>query len=101
MASNLRAPASNRVGVSLSVAPGNACYIPLGHKTNDNELDKNQLCKKSVLPILKTIFEDKGVLKVGHNIKFDSLVLSQNQNGKINVFPIDGLLLLFCLTVLQ
>ena len=98
------------VGVSLSVEPGKACYIPIGHKTvggagqgtldfgtnggsdgNDKaegapSLVAGQLPRNEVLRRLKPLLEHPGVLKVGQNIKFDMIVLGR---AGLGVTPID------------
>ena len=88
------------VGVSLSVAPGKACYIPVLHSDGPAQGDllggggpsgPAILPKAVTLEILKPLLEDPGVLKVGHNIKFDLQVLSQ---VGIEVDPIDDTMLL-------
>ena len=60
---------ANLVGISLSSKISKACYIPIGHKSN-NCLDKNVVLKK-----LKPLLEDPSVKKIGQNIKFDFIVL--------------------------
>jgi DNA polymerase-1 len=65
------------VGISFSYAPNKACYIPLAHK-NIKGLKKEIVLKK-----IKPILEDPSIKKVGQNIKFDFLILSQN-NIEIN-----------------
>ncbi len=57
------------VGISLSTKVGNACYIPIGHKS------KNCLPKELVIKKLKPLLEDPSVKKIGQNIKFDFIVL--------------------------
>ena len=86
------------VGVSLAVAPGQACYIPLGHQAPDGDLfedapetDLTQIARKDALGLLRPLLEDPSVLKVGHNIKFDSKVLARNG---IQVSPIDDTMLM-------
>lgn len=70
------------VGISLAVAPGEACYIPLGHvPPGGGGLDFNgdgaikQLPLQQALDTLKPLLADPGVLKVGQNIKYDMAVL--------------------------
>lgn len=69
------------VGISLAVAPGEACYIPVGHRTQGGGLDFSgdgaikQLSVKEALDALKPLLADPGVLKVGQNIKYDMAVL--------------------------
>ncbi len=60
---------ANLVGISLSSKISKACYIPIGHKSN-NCLDKNVVLKK-----LKPLLEDPSIKKIGQNIKFDFIVL--------------------------
>ncbi|MBM4323155.1 MAG: DNA polymerase I [Deltaproteobacteria bacterium] len=60
------------VGISLSYAPHQAFYIPLGH------LNGEQLPFGWVLEELKPLLEDEGVKKVGQNIKYDWIVLKHH-----------------------
>ena len=48
---------ANLVGISLSVKTGHACYIPVGHKNNDN------LDEKRVLQVLKPVLQDSSIKK--------------------------------------
>ncbi len=73
------------VGVSFSYAPNKACYIPLAHK-NIKGLKKEIVLKK-----IKPILEDLSIKKVGQNIKFDFLILSQNN---IEINPIEDTMLI-------
>ena len=57
------------VGVSLCSKIGNACYIPIGHKSSKC-INKDIVIKK-----LKPLLEDPSVKKIGQNIKFDFIVL--------------------------
>jgi len=61
------------VGVSLSVEPGKAAYIPLGH---DYPGAPVQLPRDHVLGALKPIFEDASRPKVGQHGKYDINILS-------------------------
>ena len=67
-------------GVSLAVAPGEACYIPCGHRSADSlDLmgDKGkiaQIPEADVLKRLKPLLEDESILKIAQNIKYDFLV---------------------------
>ncbi|HVJ00343.1 MAG TPA: DNA polymerase I [Sphingomonas sp.] len=66
------------VGVSLALAPNRACYIPVGHGGSDMFAEKPaQLDRATVLAALKPLFEDAGVLKIGHNLKYDMTVLGR------------------------
>lgn len=57
------------VGISLSVEPQKAFYLPLHHTRGKN------LPAEETLSKLAAILQDPGVPKVGHNIKYDALVL--------------------------
>lgn len=67
------------VGVSLATAPGRACYIPLGHRRGEGLLAEKveQLDLKLVLERLRPLLSDPAVLKIGQNIKYDMVVLTQ------------------------
>ncbi len=70
------------VGVSLSTAPGKACYIPLGHKGQERDLlnegtTPQQIPFKEALDLLKPVLENPSILKIGQNIKYDALVLKK------------------------
>ncbi len=73
------------VGISLSVSSGHACYIPLKHKSQEQEQDIfaqsskeeiTQLDTKQVLAALFDIWCREDILKIAHNIKFDIHILS-------------------------
>jgi DNA polymerase I len=64
------------VGVSLSVEPGKAWYIPVGHQPTLGGV--TQLALEEVIAKLKPVFEDEKVRKVGHNAKFDMNVLASH-----------------------
>ena len=66
------------VGISIACEPGKAAYIPLGHAVEtdlfgaaSNEDDIEQMNKAACLKLLKPLLEDKSVLKIGHNMKYD------------------------------
>ncbi|MEN8261870.1 MAG: DNA polymerase I [Nitrospirota bacterium] len=60
------------VGVSFSVNPERAYYIPVSHHYMGMP---EQLSKDLVLKEMKGILEDPGIKKTGHNIKYDLIVL--------------------------
>ncbi|MEK9900358.1 MAG: DNA polymerase I [Rhodospirillaceae bacterium] len=93
---SLNAMRAELVGVSLSYAPGRACYIPLGHvEPAGEELDLlgdpveggksnrssngalKQIDIAKALKPIKALIEDPSVLKVAHNAKYDLLVLAR------------------------
>ena len=63
---SLDALAAELVGISLSVKPGEACYIPVAHRNGESQLDRDL-----VLSRLKTWLESANHLKVGQNLKYD------------------------------
>jgi DNA polymerase-1 len=82
-------------GVSMALAPGKACYIPLGHGANKTDLlsgDKPvQIDMSTALELLKPLLEDPAVLKIGQNIKYDMSIFC---GLGIDVGPIDDTMLL-------
>jgi len=85
-------------GVSLAIAPGEACYIPVGHEHAGGEglefetrEDLAQIPCEEVLARLKPLLEDPSVLKVAQNGKYDLAVLSRYG---IEVAPIDDTMLI-------
>jgi DNA polymerase I len=71
------------VGVSLAVAPGEACYVPIGHRQGADDLfdggglTPGQFAEAEALALLKPLLEAPGVLKVGQNVKFDWVMFAQ------------------------
>jgi DNA polymerase-1 len=72
-------------GIAFAVAPNEAAYLPLGHReANEGEasglfaakLCGGQIPERQALDALKEILEDRSVLKIGHDIKRDWLVLA-------------------------
>jgi DNA polymerase-1 len=90
---SLDAISAELVGFSLALAPGRACYVPLGHVSGGGLLAERveQLSAAQALPLLKPLLEDAGVLKIGQNLKYDMLVLSRHG---IAIAPFDDTMLL-------
>lgn len=61
------------VGISISINPEKGYYIPVGHRT-----DEKQLSLDKVIKALRPYFEDEKIKKVGHNLKYDGMMLAQN-----------------------
>jgi len=83
-------------GVSLAVAPGEACYIPVGHCEADGlaleaAADLDQVPLEQVIERLKPMLEDPSVLKIGQNAKYDLAVLSRYG---VTVAPIEDTMLI-------
>ncbi|PWC10813.1 DNA polymerase I [Brenneria roseae subsp. americana] len=65
---------ANLIGLSFSVKPGEAAYLPLAHDYLDAP---EQLDRDRVLALLKPLLEDEKSLKVGQNLKFDKGVMKR------------------------
>ncbi|MEA3438720.1 MAG: DNA polymerase, partial [Chloroflexota bacterium] len=59
------------VGISLSVKPGQGYYIPVGHTT----VNTQQLTLETVIHALRDPLTDPDIPKVGHNLKYDYVVM--------------------------
>ncbi|MGI9402931.1 MAG: DNA polymerase I, partial [Hyphomicrobium sp.] len=85
------------IGVSLAVAPGKACYVPLSHRKSaagfdfgDHE-DLAQVPIAKAIATLKPLLEDPSVLKIGQNLKYDYNVLARHG---VFIAPLDDTMLL-------
>lgn len=86
----LDATRAELVGISLALHPNLACYIPLGHGGQDLLAEvPEQLDRAVALARLKPLLEDPTVLKIGHNLKYDMIVLARCGEGGIRVAPYD------------
>lgn len=79
---SLDAMGADLVGVSLAVAPGDACYVPVGHIASGGDLfgegDRPpQLSLTEVIAAIGPLLEDPSILKIGQNIKYDALVMKR------------------------
>lgn len=63
------------VGISLAVEPGYGYYIPVGHRSDRGG---DQLPRDLVLDALRSPLTDAGIPKLGHNIKYDYVVLARH-----------------------
>jgi len=85
------------VGVSLAVAPGEACYIPVGHSAGEPGLFEGggllpgQIGEAEAIALLKPLLEAPGVLKIGQNVKFDWHVFARRG---VEVAPYDDTMLI-------
>ncbi len=85
-------------GISLALKHNEACYVPLAHKQAGDGtglfaggLAPDQIALADAIAALKPILEDRSVLKIGHNLKFDLLVFAQHG---IDVRSIDDIMLI-------
>lgn len=111
---SLNAVEAELVGISLATRAGHACYIPVGHvselaqapasqgglfdapKSPEKKLLPGQLPLTRVLEILAPVLTNPGVLKVGHNIKYDLLVL---EKYGVAIHPLgDTMLMSYCIS---
>jgi DNA polymerase-1 len=72
-------------GIALALRQNEACYVPLSHKRGGEGtglfaggMAPDQVTLEDALAALKPILEDPSVLKIGHNLKVDLLVLTQH-----------------------
>ena len=85
------------VGISLCVAAGQACYIPLAHKAGADDLfgsdakAEGQMDMAACLALLKPVLEDASILKIGQNMKYDAKIFALLG---IDVAPIDDTMLM-------
>ncbi len=93
------------VGISMSTAAGNGCYIPLQHrnpegysesfdfsmKEKEPEPELIQIPIVKAMKLLKPMLEDPSVLKIGHNIKYDMQMFFPYD---IKIAPVDDTMLL-------
>lgn len=102
---SLDAMEAELVGVSLALVPGQACYIPLGHKTPavQGALDlgnggsipaedvPRQIPRDRALALLGELLADDSVLKIGQNIKYDMQVF---ENAGVSLRTVDDTMVL-------
>ncbi len=69
------------VGISVSEQPGRASYIPVGHR---GEGEPN-VPREVALAAFRPLLADPSIPKLGHNLKYDAVVLEQAGA------PVDGL----------
>lgn len=109
---SLNAVEAELVGISLGVVAGGACYIPLQHvselgaavtsqsslfdapASTEKKLVEGQLPLARALALLAPLLMNPAVLKVGHNIKYDLVVLDKYE---VAIGPIgDTMLMSYC-----
>ncbi|MCY3728442.1 MAG: DNA polymerase I [Nitrospira sp.] len=97
------------VGISLCVQPGHACYIPLAHRLPEPPPEQDvlpssgeqppspqpepleQIPLDAALDLLRPLMADPSVLKIGHNLKYDMVVL---RRYNVAVSPLDDTMLM-------
>ena len=94
---------ANMVGFSLSIVQGSGCYVPVRHvgSAAQGALDlggdaapsdaPTQISVTAAMKVLKPLLENRGVLKIGHNIKFDMHIFAREG---LTVAPVDDTMVL-------
>jgi len=95
--SSLDALRAELIGLSLSVQPGEAAYLPLAHTGPDAPA---QLPREAVLARLKPWLEDASRAKLGQHIKYDRHVLA-NYGIEVRGYAHDTMLQSYVLEVHQ
>jgi DNA polymerase-1 len=87
-------------GFSLALKPNEACYVPLAHRQGGDggsgglfsgPVAPGQLEELAALAAMKPLLEDPGVLKIGHDLKFDLQIFALR---RIEVAPCDDTMLM-------
>ncbi|MCL2458225.1 MAG: DNA polymerase I, partial [Desulfobulbus sp.] len=73
------------VGVSLAVEEGDAWYLPCGHCDEEGGLVAGQLSREQLTAFLRPLLEERRIVVVGHNLKFDLAILASPRNGAISL----------------
>jgi len=91
-------PAPGLAGIALALGPGLAAYVPLAHRLSGEQqsLDlalttSNALPATEVLARLKPLLEDRGTLKIGHDMKGAARLLLRHD---IRIAPYDCTMLM-------
>ena len=85
------------VGICLCVEEGEACYIPLAHRSGGDdlfgsaELAEGQMPLQEALDLLKPMLEDDSIIKIGQNMKYDAKIFARYG---VQIAPIDDTMLL-------
>ena len=73
------------VGIAFSTRDREARYVPLGHVNSDTTGDlltsaaaPTQVDAAAALDRLRPLFEDDAIRKIGHDLKFDTIVLARH-----------------------
>ena len=73
------------VGVAVSTADRQARYVPIGHQSGGGGGDllaaasaPAQIDRRAALERLKPLLEDPSIRKLGHDLKFDTVVLARH-----------------------
>ncbi|MGB3386460.1 MAG: 5'-3' exonuclease H3TH domain-containing protein, partial [Pseudaminobacter sp.] len=83
-------------GFSIAIRPGRAAYVPVAHRSSESDLlgsgkASDQIPLDDALAALRPLLTDRSVLKIGHNIKFDWLVMHR---FGVDIAPFDDTMLI-------
>ena len=76
------------VGIAFSTGARRARYLPIGHTALD---EPSGLSPQTAVPRLKHVFENPSIAKIGHDLKFDLMMLS-HQGITLNGLEFDTML---------
>ncbi|RUZ68326.1 DNA polymerase I, partial [Mesorhizobium sp. M7A.F.Ca.US.003.02.2.1] len=84
------------IGMAIATAPGRAAYIPFAHMSGNGDLLgggalENQIPLREALAVLKPLLEDRSVLKIAQNLKYDLVIMSRYG---VDVAPFDDTMLI-------
>ncbi len=88
------------VGISLAADAAHGAYIPLRHRAGGgdlfggNDIAPNQLSVDVVRDILRPVFENPNIVKIGHNLKYDLHIFENEGWDTTKITPIDDTMLL-------
>ena len=72
---SLEARSARLVGLSFAAEDGRAWYLPVGHRDENGALLPGQLKEEKARSVLAPLLSS-GLVKIGHNLKFDYTVLA-------------------------
>lgn len=84
------------IGFSFALESGKVGYVPLQHKSGQDDLlggglVENQIPLHAAIQALKVVLEDKSVLKIAQNMKYDWLIM---RRYGVNIVSFDDTMLL-------
>jgi len=93
---SLDAMRAELVGFSLATDAGRACYVPLQHRLQSQDLFgggllPGQIAIRNAIDAVRSLLEDPAVLKVGQNMKYDWVVMKRHG---VTITPFDDTMLI-------
>lgn len=90
---HLQPTQADLVGISFSLSPGEAAYLPLGH---DYKGAPEQIPKEKAFALLRPVLQSAEIKKIGQNIKYDYIVLKR-EGMEIQGLDLDSMVLSYLL----